>query len=142
MVVYGSIKIKKLPSPDVWDYKIWLKCRMAFPFVSACRYDRNSKVFKVIWTVLRDGFFFGLFDLRCRCEVGSSWFFIPKKFKGCAMPSRKNIWFSSHFEKVVDFWKKSTSDFSWIAKRWVFFLYPLCFRLKWVKSGEKRKYFF
>ena len=58
------------------------------------------------------------------------------------MPSRKNIWFSSHFEKVVDFWKKSTSDFSWIAKRWVFFLYPLCFRLKWVKSGEKRKYFF
>ena len=26
----------------------------------------NSKVFKVIWTVLRDGVFFGLFDLRCR----------------------------------------------------------------------------
>ena len=76
----------------------------------------------------------------CRCEVGSSWFFIPKKFKGCAMPSRKNIRFSSHFEKVVDFWKKSTSDFSWIAKR-CFFLHPLCFRLKWVKSGEKRNFF-
>ena len=57
------------------------------------------------------------------------------------MPSRKNIWFSSRLEKVVDFWKKSTSDFSWIAKRWGFFLHPLCFRLKWVKSGEKRNFF-
>ena len=39
MVVYGSIKLKKSPSPDVWDDIICLGCRMGSPFVSAIRYD-------------------------------------------------------------------------------------------------------
>ena len=39
MVVYGSIKIKKSPSPDVWDREIFFKYRMTFSFVSAFRYD-------------------------------------------------------------------------------------------------------
>ena len=41
-VVCGSIKIKKLPSPDVWDRKMFLKCRMISSFVSAFRYYRKE----------------------------------------------------------------------------------------------------
>ena len=51
MVVCGSIKIKKIPSPAVWDRNIFLKCRMASRFVSAFRYDHNEDC-KYTWYVL------------------------------------------------------------------------------------------
>ena len=51
MVVYGSIKIKKSPSPDVWGDIICLTYRVASPFVSAFRYDPKEAC-KHTWYVV------------------------------------------------------------------------------------------
>ena len=42
---------------------------MAVPFVSADNYDPNSKIFKVIWTMLTDGVLFGISDLESDWRV-------------------------------------------------------------------------
>ena len=59
MVVYGSIKIKKSPSPDVSDDIICLKCRMASPVISAFRYDLKEACKHTCWVLDTNRKFFG-----------------------------------------------------------------------------------
>ena len=69
-----------------------------------------------------------IFDLE---EVQNVCYTLEKKFED-----------SLRFEKDMGLRKKLISDFCEIANRWGFLFHPLCFRLKWVKSGKKREKFF
>ena len=51
LYLWGSIKIKRSPSPDVWDHNICLECRVASPFVTSFRYD-PKKACKKTWYVV------------------------------------------------------------------------------------------
>ena len=56
-------------------------------------------------------------------------------------PREKIFHFHHILRKLWTFEKNQQAIFRELLRDGFFFLHPLCFRLKWVKSGEKRNFF-